>query len=167
MPGPVPSPVRIRPYREADFDLLVARWHETNLASFRYVAAQQRYTLEDARAFFRGRLLVECEVWVAETDSGMLAMIGLGPGWIRHLSVFPEHQRRGVGTMLLAKARERNPAGLSLYTFQRNAPARAFYEHHGFRAVEFGISPAPEREPDVLYRWDAGAAGLSDRATAS
>jgi hypothetical protein len=33
--------------------------------------------------------------------------------------------------------------------------ARAFYEWHGFSVVAFGVSPAPESERDVEYRWQA------------
>jgi ribosomal protein S18 acetylase RimI-like enzyme len=75
--------------------------------------------------------------------------------WIRHLAVFPEYQRQGVGTALLGKAQDRSPVELRLFTFQRNVTARAFYERHGFTAVAFGVSPAPELEPDVAYRWTA------------
>jgi hypothetical protein len=40
-----------------------------------------------------------------------------------------------------------------LATLQVNLPARAFYEKNGFKAIEFGISPPPESEPDVKYEW--------------
>ena len=56
---------------------------------------------------------------------------------------------------LLRKAREYSPGQLRLYTFQRNNAARAFYERHGFLVTAFGVSPAPESEPDVEYRWQA------------
>ncbi len=29
------------------------------------------------------------------------------------------------------------------------------YEKHGFHVVALGVSPAPELEPDVEYRWVA------------
>jgi ribosomal protein S18 acetylase RimI-like enzyme len=145
--------VILRPFAEADFFEVVRRWHETNLASYSYVAEHQRHTLDDARAFFRGHVLAECEVWVAERDASLAGVMAIEAPWIRQLAVFPEHQRRGVGTALLAEARLRSPRELRLYTFQRNSPARAFYERHGFTAVAFGASPPPESEPDVEYRW--------------
>ena len=83
----------------------------------------------------------------------LLGMLALEKPWIRQFAVFPEHQRHGVGTALLRKARECSPVELRLFTFQRNASARAFYEKHGFAAVAFSLSPAPELEPDVEYRW--------------
>jgi ribosomal protein S18 acetylase RimI-like enzyme len=145
--------VSIRSYADRDFDRLVARWHETNLVSYPYVDEQQRHTLEDARGFFRDKLLTSSIVWVAEESGELLGMIALDLPWIRQFAVFPEHQRRGVGTALLRKARERSPSELRLFTFQRNDKARAFYEKHGFTVVALGISPAPELEPDVEYRW--------------
>ncbi len=94
-------------------------------------------------------------MWVAERSGTLEGLIALEVPWIRHLAVFPEFQRRGVGTALLRKARECSPLELRLFTFQRNAAARAFYARHGFSLVAFGISPAPEMEPDVEYRWTA------------
>ena len=67
--------------------------------------------------------------------------------------VRPGAQRGGVGRALLAKARQLSPTGLELHTHQHNDRARRFYETHGFRAVAFGMSPAPENEPDVEYHW--------------
>ena len=151
--------ITIRRYEEGDFDGLVARWHETNLVSYRYVAEHQRHTLEDARTFFRTKLLTTCEVWIAADGDRRLGLLALEAPWIRHFAVFPEHQRRGVGTSLLGQARARSPAELRLFTFRRNTPARAFYEKHGFVAVAFGISPAPESEPDVEYHWRAAQTG--------
>ena len=148
--------MEIRPFREADFDGLVARWHETNLASFPYLETEQRHTLDDARSFFRRRILADCAVWVAEEAGVLPGLIAISADdWIRQLSVFPEHQRRGIGTRLLQHAKDTAHSELRLYTLQRNLPARRFYEKHGFRAIAFGTSPAPENEPDVQYLWQA------------
>jgi GNAT superfamily N-acetyltransferase len=149
------SGLTLRNYVEGDFDDLVARWHETNLVSFRYNAEQQKHTLADARRFFRDKLLPACEVWVAMHSDHLQGVLALEAPWIRHFAIFPPHQRRGIGTALLQKAREVSPVELRLFTFQRNKAARAFYEKHGFAAVAFGVSPAPESEPDVEYRWIA------------
>jgi ribosomal protein S18 acetylase RimI-like enzyme len=147
------APVTVRRFAEADFPYVVRRWHETNLASYPYSAEQQRHTLPEATAFFRGHVLAECDVWIAEAEGSPAGLVAVRAPWIRHLAVFPEHQRRGIGSALLLQARECSPRELRLYTFRRNLPARAFYERHGFAAVAFGVSPAPESEPDVEYRW--------------
>ena len=72
---------------------------------------------------------------------------------IDRMYVDPGEWRKGWGTRLVGLAKELSPSGLVLHTHQQNAGARAFYERHGFVAVKFGISPPPERAPDVEYRW--------------
>jgi GNAT superfamily N-acetyltransferase len=43
---------------------------------------------------------------------------------------------------------------LQLWTFQRNGPARRFYEAKGFALVRQTDGAAnEEREPDALYLW--------------
>lgn len=145
----------VRSYSSHDFDQLVSRWHETNMISYRYVEEHQRHTLDGARDFFRNEVLPTCQIWVADQSGQLLGVLALEIPWIRQLAVFPEYQRRGVGSALLRKACECSPSELRLFTFRRNVAARAFYERHGFSPVVFGISPAPELEPDVEYRWVA------------
>jgi ribosomal protein S18 acetylase RimI-like enzyme len=151
----------VRPYDAPDFDVLVDRWHETNLVSYRYVQEHQRHTLDDARRFFRERVLPACDVLVAVESGRLAGLLALDAPWIRQLAVFQEWQRRGIGTALLCEARARSPHELRLFTFRRNASARAFYDRHGFTAVAFGVSPAPESEPDVEYRWTPSSASAA------
>ena len=143
----------LRDYIASDFDPLVAQWHATNLASYPYNAEQQRHTLEGGRAFFAASVVPACRIVVAVREDDLVGFIALEAPWIRHLAAFPAHRRTGVGSALLAWARAESPRELRLFTFQRNVPARRFYEKHGFTAVAFGVSPAPESEPDVEYRW--------------
>jgi ribosomal protein S18 acetylase RimI-like enzyme len=150
-----PIAAQVRRYVEPDFDRLVSRWHETNVASYPYVAAHQRHTLDDARTFFRQQVVARCAIWIAHGDDELLGLLALEAPWIRQFAVFPEFQRRGIGTALLRHARDASPSELRLFTFQRNVKARAFYEKHGFAAVAFGRSPAPELEPDVEYRFSS------------
>ena len=67
-------------------------------------------------------------------------------------------QRRGIGTGLLDVARSKF-ARLQLWTFQRNAQARRFYEARGFVLVEeTDGSRNEEREPDARYLWSRDGA---------
>lgn len=145
----------VRHLIEADLQGIVCRWHETNLTSYPYSPEHQRHSLQDASTFFREHIMVKCDVWVAELDTSLVGLIAIRVPWIEQLTVFPEYQRRGIGTALLCKAGELSPKQLRGYTFRRNHAARAFYEHHGFIAVAFGISPPPECEPDVEYRFES------------
>jgi len=62
-------------------------------------------------------------------------------------------QGQGVGTSLLEIAQASHGL-LQLWTFQRNAAARRFYEGRGFGLVrETDGSRNEEKEPDALYLW--------------
>ncbi len=112
-----------------------------------------QHTAADDLEFFRGTLAVENEIWVADLDGRIVGLLALGAKVVRQLFVEPELQGRGVGGALLDKAKQLSPSGLTLYTFRKNEPARRFYENRGFEVVEYGVSAAPESEPDVLYEW--------------
>jgi hypothetical protein len=59
-------------------------------------------------------------------------------------------------------AKELRPSGLTLWTFQRNARARRFYEERGFVASDFTEgSRNEESESDVLYAWLPNAPSAS------
>lgn len=76
------------------------------------------------------------------------------PGLIEQLYIDPAWQHRGIGTGLLDQAKARQPDDLQLWAFQQNTGARAFYEAHGFTAVEWTDgADNEERTPDVRYRW--------------
>lgn len=54
----------------------------------------------------------------------------------------------------MSLAKQQQPDGLSLWTFQVNGPARRFYQRHGFTEVERTDGQRNhEREPDVRYVW--------------
>jgi GNAT superfamily N-acetyltransferase len=112
------------------------------------------HTEAENRAFVRDVLLPNNEVWVAEDEGSVIGFAGLGEDILRHLWVHPAKQSRGVGTALLDVAKERRPAGLRLWVFQKNVGARRFYERHGFTLARLTDGrDNEEREPDALYVW--------------
>ena len=114
------------------------------------------HTPEEDRWFFRERLFVTCQVWGAEDHTELLGIIAFREGWIDQLYVLPTAQRRGIGTDLLDVAKSKF-ARLQLWTFQRNAQARRFYEARGFVLVEETDGAGnEEREPDARYLWSRG-----------
>jgi ribosomal protein S18 acetylase RimI-like enzyme len=121
---------------------------------------------DEVRAWFAATILPDPsrETWVAETpDGAVVGMMVLSPDLIEQLYLAPEARGAGLGDRFVELAKARRQEGLTLWTFQANAPARRFYERHGFRAVEFGDGSGNEEgEPDVRYVWeprfvDAGA----------
>ena len=145
----------IRPYAPEDGDAIVSLWHYSRKDAYPYNAFQQSLTLIEDSGYFYAVVLPENELWVAERDGLIVGFMAIKEDYIDQLFIAVEAQRTGVGEALLNKARELSPTRLRLATFQKNLPARAFYEKHGFTATAFGISPEPENEPDVHYEWRA------------
>ena len=112
------------------------------------------HTEEETRAWVREVLVPRQEVWVAEVEGRIVGMAALGEEMLQQLYIHPDYQGRGIGDALFRLATERYPEGFTLYAFQQNARARAFYEARGCVAVAFGDGSGNEEgEPDVLYAW--------------
>ena len=112
------------------------------------------YTEDETRTFISDVLLPNNEVWVAADGARVIGFVGLWGDVVSHLWVYPEQQNQGVGTALLALAKERRPSGLRLQVFQQNLGARRFYERHGFTLVDLTDGGGNrEGEPEALYEW--------------
>jgi ribosomal protein S18 acetylase RimI-like enzyme len=115
------------------------------------------HTDEQVRDWIRDVVIPRQETWVAVDGARIVAMLTLDDGSVEQLYVAPDRLGAGLGRRLLDLAKERSPAGLSLYTFQVNERARRFYERNGFVAVWFGDGSANEEgQPDVRYVWEPG-----------
>lgn len=147
--------ISVRPYRPPDLAGVVVMWRASKRAAFPYVEVMQLYSLQNDTDYFRDVIAQECEVWLATGDQQILGLLALRDDLIDQLFVAVDAQRQGVGSALLAKARERSPDQLRAYTFQKNSSARAFFEKNGFEIVRSGISPPPENEPDYEVLWRA------------
>lgn len=156
---PYPGTALLRSARADDAGPVTRLFLASRAAAMPYLA--RVHSDEATLAWMTHVVLPGTEVWVAEIgrdggEAGAVGFLSLDGEELEHLYLSPEAQRRGIGTLLLAKAKERSPEGLALHAFQRNAGARAFYERHGFTAVEFSDgSRNEEQEPDVRYRWTA------------
>jgi len=149
----MPKNFFIRDYRPADFDAVAILWRiarEKSIPEFQN--AKGHFFFED-QDYFRNFILKENKVFVVERDQRPIAFMAMKDQFIDQLYVHPDHQKIGVGKVLLEYARKLSPEHVWLYTLQINTNARAFYEKNGFVAEKFGISPPPESEPDVEYHW--------------
>ena len=112
------------------------------------------HTPQETRAFIANQVFPHSQMWIAVVGNRIVGMMALVGQHIDHLYLLPGTYRQGIGTKLLNKAKELSPTKLTLYAFQINTRARAFYEHHGFTAIEYGDGSANEaKEPDILYEW--------------
>jgi len=111
------------------------------------------HTPEEDRAYFGSVVFDECELWGTFNDATLTGFIAFRDGWIDQLYVLPTYQGQGLGSALLEVAQERC-SELNLWTFQRNAIARRFYERRDFVEAELTDgSRNEEREPDIRYIW--------------
>jgi ribosomal protein S18 acetylase RimI-like enzyme len=150
------TPFRIRPAQAEDV-AGIATVHRLSLrAAMPYLP--ELHTPEEDRAWVAETVLPNQEVWVAEADGRVVGVASLDQhDMLTQLYIDPGYQGRGIGSALLARAKDARPGGFSLYAFQRNTRARAFYERRGFVAMAFGDGSGNEEgEPDVLYRWRPG-----------
>ena len=128
-------------------------WQDSQRAAYTWFREDQRHPFDDALRFFRESVCERCDVWVAIDQERVVGLLALEGATIDHLFVDPGHWELGIGSRLLEHAKDQHPAGLQLVTLQRNERARRFYEARGFVTTKFGVSPPPESEPDVHYRW--------------
>ncbi|MFH9610539.1 GNAT family N-acetyltransferase [Streptomyces sp. NPDC017448] len=155
--------VLLRPATTEDAEAVTRVFLDSRAAAMPYLA--RLHSDEDTLAWITHVVLpTSTGVWVAEEAREGGELLGFavlagggGPdvdGELDHLYLRPDALRRGIGSRLLAEVRGAAKGALSLYVFQRNAAARAFYERHGFTAVAFDDGARnEENEPDVLYRW--------------
>lgn len=144
--------IEIRRAEPSELDALGALWFRSARAAHDYLPMLQALSEPEAVDIFRG-FAADLELWVASRDGVIVGLLALENDCIDRLYVDPPAQGSGVGSRLLEHAKALRPAGLFLFTHQKNATARAFYERHGLRPTRFGISPEPESEPDVTYAW--------------
>ncbi len=106
------------------------------------------------RSWIAESLIPAVGVHVACVGDAVAGFIALQNEWVAQLYIHPDHWRRGLGSMLMNFAKSEHPGGLRLWCFQYNKPAMAFYEGHGFVAIETTDGHGnEEHEPDILYQW--------------
>lgn len=73
------------------------------------------HTAQETRGFIANQVFPLSDMWVAEEAGRIVGMMALVGTHIDHLYLLPGHYRRGIGTLLLNKAKERSPQKLTLY----------------------------------------------------
>jgi GNAT superfamily N-acetyltransferase len=143
----------IRPYEDRDEVDVVGVWYRSGRAVYTFLPEWQTLTAERADEIFRQAIRPHCTIWVGVADERVVAFLATKGSYIDRMYVDPPCWRQGWGTRMIEFAKSVFPEGLELCTHQENHGARQLYEKHGFTAVRFGVSPAPENAPDVEYHW--------------
>jgi putative acetyltransferase len=125
-------------------------------ASFRLLTfLPMLHTIEEYRWFVSNVTLKECEVTVAEDESGIVAFLALRGEEVRLLYTRPDRIGMGAGTQLIDTAKASGIGALELWCFQANERARRFYEARGFHPIRFTDGTDNEEQmPDIRYRWE-------------
>jgi ribosomal protein S18 acetylase RimI-like enzyme len=130
--------VVIEPFGDGDEEQVVALWRSC-------FAAEGLVGRNEPRASIRRKLGVQRELFFVARDAARIigtAMAGYDGhrGWVYSVAVHPEHQRRGVGRALLARAEEAlRGLGCPKVNLQVRATNRAviaFYQRCGFVVEE-------------------------------
>ncbi|OGA18724.1 MAG: hypothetical protein A3I63_07025 [Betaproteobacteria bacterium RIFCSPLOWO2_02_FULL_66_14] len=138
-------------YDSARLDELVRMWRASFEAG---VGIVDPNPIADQKRFFLEKILPLNTVRLAIREGELLGFVATSADSISQLFVRVGYQREGIGSAMLEWAKDRSVGSLWLYTFARNAGARAFYERHGFVAVAQGFEPIWQLE-DVRYQWTA------------
>jgi len=143
--------VRLTEFDPAHLRELVLMWRASFEAG---VGIEDPHPLEAQERYFLDELLSHHSVCVATSGDEVVAFVAANKESIAQLYVRVCWWRRGIGARMLEWAKAQSGGSLWLYTFARNAAARAFYEHHGFVVEAHGYEPTWQLE-DVRYRWVA------------
>jgi GNAT superfamily N-acetyltransferase len=109
---------------------------------------------DDVERTYREHVLASRDVTVAERAGGVVGFMALGPrGFVEGLYLAESARGQGIGSALVAAAKARHPAGLSLWTFAANLPAQRFYRAHGFAEARRTDGENEEGLPDILFTW--------------
>ena len=112
----------------------------------------QLHTLDGTDAFLAG-LILEMQVTTARNVRGPHGFLARDGETVHALYLAPKARGKGVGKRLIDRAKEET-GRLTLWTFQANIRARAFYAREGFREVELTDGAGnDERLPDVRLTW--------------
>jgi GNAT superfamily N-acetyltransferase len=152
MPRILEDDVQLEEFREELARDLVSMWRE----SFELgVGVADPHPLEEQERALIEKVARNNTVRVAFLDRRLVGFVAATPTSIAQLYVRKGFHRRGIGSQLLRWAKEQSSGSLWLYTFARNAGARAFYERNGFRIISLGHELEWDLD-DVKYEWTAG-----------
>ena len=150
--APLPAgPITLVEFDPGRLDELVGMWRASFEAG---VGIVDPHPIADQRRYFVEEMLPRYTVRLAMRDAELLGFVAASSESIAQLYVRVGFQRSGIGSAMLDWAKRRSAGSLWLYTFARNAGARAFYERHGFVVVAQGFEPMWQLE-DIKYQWTA------------
>lgn len=138
-----------RPLDIGDIQAISRVHHRACLIAYRFM--NWRYSLDEVERWYSGKFAEWTWTLAAFDDAAVMAgFIAMTDRHVDQLYVDPSQQRSGVGSALILRALESSPGPVTLHVFEQNAPARAFYEKHGFAGRDRWMNEE-EGAIDLLY----------------
>ena len=125
----------IRPFKAPDLERILDIWLEASARGHSFVA---REFWESKIPEMRSLYLPSSETYVYDEEGAVKGFISLRESALEALFVSPESQGRGVGSRLLAKAKEVRPS-LRLNVYRENSKGIEFYRKRGFQTREESV----------------------------
>lgn len=139
----------IRTMRPADTEAVLAIWLAGNREAHPFVPA----AYWEANLPAVGEQLPQAEVYVLERGGAIQGFLGLTGAYIAGLFVAAAHRGRGVGRLLLDRAKAEHRA-LTLRVYRKNTRAAAFYAREGF-VLSAQETDADTGEEEWVLCWQA------------
>jgi ribosomal protein S18 acetylase RimI-like enzyme len=141
--------LRFRPLGKGDVKAISAIHHRACMIAYRFI--NWSYSLQQVEQWYAGKFAEWTWTLAAfDADTAMAGFIALTGRHVDQLYIDPPRQRRGIGSALLDRALKDSLGRITLDVFEENAPARAFYERHGFQGRDRWMNKE-EGAFDLLY----------------
>ncbi len=114
------------------------------------------HSREEVVRHYQTVMAAERNVYVVVGGNHIVGMMAVAPDHlVTALYVRSGFRRQGVGRLLLDRAKRDAGSNLSVWTFQQNTSALAFYGAQGFVEINRTDGDNEEGLPDILLEWRA------------
>jgi len=150
--GPRALAVSLRPYDAKDEDAAIALWLRSWQATYPELDFASRLDWWCER--WRNELTKSADIVIAETGGELIGFVTVDPQtcYLDQIVVAPEHWASGVGSALIAVAKQLSPSALELHVNTDNTRAIRLYQKLGFAINGDGVNPISGK-PVHRMRW--------------
>jgi putative acetyltransferase len=150
--GPRELAIALRPYEPQDEAAAITLWLRTWQTAYPELDFAAR--LDWWRERWRSELVKSADIVIAEAAGEIVGFVTVDPrtGYLDQIVVAPEHWAAGIGSALIAVAKELSPTGIELDVNTDNAQALRFYDKQGFSISGAGVNPISGK-PVHRMRW--------------
>lgn len=142
--------VRIEPLSaHHEIDKVIGIWLLASASAHDFIDVS--YWQENAQAM-KETYIPSSETWVCKaSDHEVVGFISLVDQWLASIFVHPDMQRKGIGALLLEKAKQLRDE-LTLTVYEKNSRAVHFYHKHGFKTERTQTDTATG-EQELVMLW--------------